>query len=362
MPRIPLLAWLAMAGRGLVLAMVLALVCTAPANAGVVTAKELAGAGFLDYEDPAGVPDDLRISASGEPTILVLGATVSAGDGCVAVAGGASCTLPAGTAGWDRPVIDTGGGDDTVVVDATQGIRVFGGAGNDHITLNAVGSAYGMEGDDVLTAAGSAALEGGPGNDTLSAGAASGISGGPGTDRIAGSSQDDVLVDAGDNGTADTIDCRGGADVTQGDASDTLTGCERNGLIDASKTKFRWRVQFGPKVTIPLRMRVSETTYYGVQAPFAECIGKACHRARFDGRLSQRIVSGGVRVKYLGRMRRGVGPGATIRAGLWFMFGDVAFSKGLEFRTRARAVPMVRKRCTVTIPPVGGHERVVPCR
>jgi len=78
MPRIPLLAWLAMAGRGLVLAMVLALVCTAPANAGVVTAKELAGAGFLDYEDPAGVPDDLRISASGEPTILVLGATVLA--------------------------------------------------------------------------------------------------------------------------------------------------------------------------------------------------------------------------------------------------------------------------------------------
>ena len=93
-------------------------------------------------------------------------------------------------------MIETGGGDDTVVVDATQGIRVFGGAGNDRLTMNGIGSAYGMEGDDVLSAAGSAALEGGPGNDTLSAGAASGISGGPGTDHIAGSAQDDVLVDA----------------------------------------------------------------------------------------------------------------------------------------------------------------------
>jgi hypothetical protein len=361
-PLVALLAWLAMAGRGLLLVMVLALVCAAPAHAGVVTAKELASAGYLEFSDPAGVPDDLHVSASGEPTVLVLGATVTAGEGCVAIAGGASCTLPAGAAAWDRPEIDTGGGDDTVVVDATQGIRVFGGAGNDRLTMNAIGSAYGMEGDDVLAATGSAALEGGPGNDTLSAGAASGISGGPGTDHIAGSAQDDVLVDAGDNGSADVIDCRGGADVTQGDASDTLTSCERNGLIDASKTKFRWRVQFGPKVTIPLRIRVNETTYYGVQAPFAECVGKACHRARFDGGMTQRIVSGGVRVKYLGRTRRGVGAGATIRAGLSFMFGDVAFSKGLEFHTRAHAVPTVRKRCTVTIPPVGGRERSVPCR
>ena len=48
--------------------------------------------------------------------------------------------------------------------------------------------------------------------------------------------------------------------------------------------------------------------------------------------------------------------------GLAFTFGDVMFSKGLEFHTRAHALPTVRKRCTVTIPPVGGHERVVPCR
>jgi hypothetical protein len=226
----------------------------------------------------------------------------------------------------------------------------------------APGKLYGMDGDDVLTSAGSAALEGGAGNDTLSAGAKAGISGGPGTDRIDGSPQDDVLVDAGDGGTHDVIACHGGADVTQGDPGDTLDGCADNALVNASKTRYRWRVLFGPRLTIPLRMRISETSYYGVQSAFAECRGVACHRARFDGIRSQRIVSGGVRVRYLGRMRRAVGPGATIRAGLTFTFGDVMFSKGLEFHTRARDLPTVRKRCTVTIPPVGGRERVIPCR
>ena len=340
----------------------MALVVAVPARAGVIEADEAAAGGYLNYSDPAGVPDDLRISASGE-TMLVLGAGVTAGSGCAPVAGGASCPLPDGAAAWDRPSIDTGGGDDNVVVDAPQGVRVFGGAGNDRLTLatTAPGSLYGMDGDDALSSAGSAALEGGAGNDTLSAGASAGISGGPGADRIDGSSQNDVLVDAG-NGGGDVIACHGGADVTQGDPGDTLDGCAGNALVDASKTKFRWRVMFGPRLTIPLRMRVSETSYYGVQAPFAECRGAACHRARFGGNLSQRIVSGGVRVRYLGRMRRAVGPGATIRAGLTFTFGDVEFSKGLEFRTRARALPTVRQRCTVTIPPLGGRERVVPCR
>jgi hypothetical protein len=341
-----------------------ALAVAAPARAGEVTVHEAAGAGYLDYSDPAGLADDLHVSASGE-TMLVMGATVTAGAGCAAVPGGASCALPAGAVAWDRPAIDSGGGDDVVVVDAPQGVRVFGGAGNDRLTLatTSPGSLYGMDGDDVLTAAGSAALEGGPGDDTLSAGAKSGISGGPGTDRITGSPQDDVLVDAADGTVGDVIACNGGADVTQADPGDTLDGCSGNALVDASKTKYRWRVMFGPRLTIPLRMRISETSYFGVvQAPFAECRGAACHHARFDGSLSQRIASGGVRVKYRGRTRRAVGAGARIRAGLTFTFGDVEFSKGLEFRTRAHALPTVRKRCTVRIPPVTGRERVVPCR
>jgi hypothetical protein len=341
----------------------MALVVAAPAHGGVVESSVAGGAGYMNYSDPAGVPDDLHVSASGE-TMLVLGATVTAGTGCAPIPGGASCGLPAGAAAWDRPSVDTGGGDDNVVVDAPQGVRVFGGTGNDRLTLatTSPGSLYGMDGDDVLTSAGSASLQGDAGNDTLSAGAKAGISGGPGTDRIDGSPQDDVLVDAGDGGTGDVIACHGGADVTLGDPGDTLDGCSGNALVDASKTKFRWRVKFGPRVTIPLRMRISYTTYYGVQAPFAECRGAACHRARFDGNLSQRIVSGGVRTRYLGRIRRAVGPGATIRAGLTFTFGDVTFSKGLEFHTRAHALPTVRKRCTVTIPPTGGRERVIPCR
>ena len=37
------------------------------------------------------------------------------------------------------------------------------------------------------------------------------------------------------------------------------------------------------------------------------------------------------------------------------------FTKGLEFRTRAGKLPTNRKRCTVTVPPLGGRTRVVPC-
>jgi hypothetical protein len=272
---------------------------------------------------------------------------------------------------WERTSIATGAGDDTVTVDVPQPMRIAGGEGNDRITFGpvATGEIYGMEGDDVLHAAGSARIEAGDGDDLVSAGAASGLSGGAGTDRLDGSPQDDVLVDAGDRGARDVITCNGGDDVTQGDATDTLQGCTRGALDKLTTVDGYWRVRNGPRLSLPTRQRVRYSEYHGkLQSPFAECIGAPCHGARFDwfGKdvRNWRIVSGGERIRLRGRWWRGVSPGAIVRVGLEFIFSDVHFTKGLEFRTRARELPTVRKRCTVAIvkpPRSTARGRVVPC-
>lgn len=338
----------------------------APARAGEVTVSDLAGGGFLQYADSAGVADTLRIFSAEERVIQVIGPTVTAGPGCVAIAGGASCTRPPSTVAWERSSIATEGGDDVVLVEAPQPMRIFGGEGNDTITFNAgtAGGLYGMDGDDVLSSAGKATLEGGPGNDRLTAGAASGLSGGPGTDSLDGSPQNDVLVDAGDGGTRDVIACRGGTDVIQGDPGDVIESCPRSALDEISKVKYRWRAYFATGLTASLRLRVRDTNYAGVQSPFARCLGAACRGARFDDPRDDgnfRVSAGGVRFKVGGRTRRGLRPGARVRAGLEFTFGDVTFTKGLEFRTRDGKLPRVTKRCTVTVPPLTGRTVTVPC-
>jgi hypothetical protein len=107
---------------------------------------------------------------------------------------------------------------------------------------------------------------------------------------------------------------------------------------------------------------VRDTNYVGLQAPFAECVGRGCAGARLESPprsvRSFRIVRGGVRHRWDGRTRRTVRAGALIRIGLWFRFGGVEFTKGLEFRTRRDALPRKRERCTVTI---RGRTRTVPC-
>ena len=100
---------------------------------------------------------------------------------------------------------------------------------------------------------------------------------------------------------------------------------------------------------------------------FADCVGAPCHGAKLGyprGLNHLRFVSGGKRVRFEGRWWRGVSPGAKVRVGFEFTFGNVRFTKGLEFRTRARALPVRRKRCTVAIlqpQRTSARAREVPC-
>ena len=336
----------------------------APAAAGTVAIEETGdGIVYVDFVDTAGVDDRVSFSSPDDRTVIATGPGVVAGRHCAPVPAGARCTQPPGTTGWERSTIVAGGGDDTIVSHAPQVYRVFGGAGNDRIAfVGVLGSIFGDTGDDTLSATGAATLEGGPGDDHLLAEGASALAGGPGTDRLDGSPENDVLVDAGDRGSRDAIACRGGTDITQGDRGDRIEGCS-GGVLDAlSKVRHHWRVFPGPGLTEPVRLWVRDTDYVGLQAPFARCIGRACAGARLDSPTrairSFRIVRGGVRHRWNGRTRRTVRPGAIIRIGLWFRFGGVEFTKGVEFRTRANAIPRKRKRCTVTI---RGRTRIVPC-
>ncbi|WP_028063993.1 calcium-binding protein [Solirubrobacter soli] len=354
--------------RVLVLAAILAMWLCAPARAGVVTLDGIDVISWLSFEDTEGVADDLRVVSPGEDTMIVLGPTVIAGKGCVPVPGGASCTHPlAGSGighGWERSRIGLGGGDDTLVVEASKPLDVDGGDGNDQISLGpgALASASGMAGDDTLVSAGAATLDGGPGNDQLSAGPGTSAAGGPGADRLTGSPGNELLVDAGDRGVRDVVVCNGGADITQVDDTDVLEGCTRSPLDDLSKVKYHWVVRFGPRLSFPTRLTVVWPDYFGdLYREFAYCVGAPCHGAKLDAGT---IVSGGKRVRYKGRWWRGVSPGALVRVGVEFTFSNVRFTKGLEFRTRARALPVRRKRCTVAIlkaPRTTGRVRVVPC-
>jgi hypothetical protein len=358
--------------RALLLAGILLLCASASARAGEVSLDGIDVTYWVTFADSAGVPDDIRIVSPAKETIVLLGPTVTAGKWCVPVPGGASCTHPTMsiTGGWGRSRIALGGADDTLRVEAPQPMDVDGGEGNDRITLGpATGvKASGMNGDDTLSTAGPAVLDGGAGNDQLSATAASSLSGGTGTDRLTGSGQNDVLVDVGDPGAQDAVACNGGVDVTQVDAGDALEGCSGASLDDLSTINYYWQVRFGPRVSFPTRMLVRWPDYSGDDYKvFAYCLGAPCHGAKLGyprGVNHLRFVSGGKRVRFEGRWWRGVSPGAIVRVGFEFTFGNVKFTKGLEFRTRARKLPVRRKRCTVTIlepQQTSGREREVPC-
>ena len=334
-----------------------------PAAAGTVSIDEGGGIVRVAFDDPAGVPDPVVFSAPDDRTVIALGPTVTAGANCVPIPGGARCVQPPGTTGWERSTIDAGGGNDTIVSRAPQVYRVFGGPGDDRLAFEGVlGAGYGETGDDALSATGGSTLEGGAGDDHLIAEGASALAGGPGSDRIDGSSENDVLVDAGDRRSRDAIACRGGADITQGDRGDRLVNCDDRVLDALSRVRHRWRVFPDRGLTEIVRMRVLQTDYPGLQAPFAECRGRACAGARLDerplGSRRYRIVRGGVRHRWNGRTRRTVRAGARITTGLWFRFGGVEFTKGVEFTTRRAAIPRKDKRCTVTI---RGRTRTVRC-
>ena len=170
--------------RVLVLAAILAVWLSAPARAGVATMDGIDVMSWMTFKDTEGVPDDLHVTSPDEDTVILLGPTVVAGKGCVPVPGGASCSHPlAGTDfghGWDLSRIDLGGGDDTVVVEATQVLAIDGGDGNDRDLARARRARLGAGPCRRRHARRRrrGKLEGGPGNDELSAGAGSSAAGG----------------------------------------------------------------------------------------------------------------------------------------------------------------------------------------
>jgi serralysin len=99
------------------------------------------------------------------------------------------------------------GGNDTLVTQVnTVHCEIFGGAGNDNLTLYSFGLADGGPGNDtIIGGGGGSEFYGGSGNDIITAFAGNGrIFGGPGNDSLNGSSGSDVLV--GGSGQ-DDLDC-----------------------------------------------------------------------------------------------------------------------------------------------------------
>jgi Ca2+-binding RTX toxin-like protein len=145
--------------------------------------------------------------------------------------------------------IDSGDGNDTIVVDASvpKPVTLRGGTGNDRLVAgSAKAFLYGDDGDDILEGgSGDDTIEGGSGNDTIRGnGGKDTIKGGSGNDQIDGGEGNDTIDgDAGNdiirggsgtnilNGGAgdDIID--GGTDddfITGGADNDTITGRRRN--------------------------------------------------------------------------------------------------------------------------------------
>ncbi len=146
-------------------------------------------------------------------------------------------------AGPGADSIDGGSGDDTIRADlATNQVspictstpggpaavdHVTGGAGNDVI--------FGGGGNDVISGgSGDDRIDGEAGRDTLHGDAgADKLRGGSGSDLVVGGSGRDVLIGGGGHdaihardGSRDTVQCGGGADVALLDARDSQSGCE----------------------------------------------------------------------------------------------------------------------------------------
>jgi len=141
-------------------------------------------------------------------------------------------------------LVNGGSGDDTILLDETNGIlpqaRVLGGAGNDDITGGSRADILsGQQGDDTLVGmAGSDVLSGGDGNDFLAGGTGDDrlngeagndfLIGGDGTDVVSGDQGDDVLLGGAGNDIFpwgpgdgnDVVEGQAGFDALQFDGSD----------------------------------------------------------------------------------------------------------------------------------------------
>jgi Ca2+-binding RTX toxin-like protein len=147
------------------------------------------------------------------------------------------------------PLVAHGDQGDDIITSTVEGI-LYGGIGNDRLTTGAAaaGHAFGEAGDDVLTAGtGGAVFFGGPGNDTLIGGTNNDeLSGNDGSDLLTGTSGNDRLTGGAGtdvlNGGAGMDRMWGGSgddiyfvDNAGGDAVNEFTG-DGNDLIASSIT------------------------------------------------------------------------------------------------------------------------------
>lgn len=130
--------------------------------------------------------------------------------------------------------IDLGtGNDSSIQTGGTDGNLVYGGPGNDNITVHGKGRAWGQDGKDTISADGEGSrVDGGAGNDLIYGGAgrqtltggdgSDTVRGGTGNDLIYGSPGNDILY--GNSGN-DTIQGNSGNDkLYGGPGKDTLSG------------------------------------------------------------------------------------------------------------------------------------------
>ncbi len=117
------------------------------------------------------------------------------------------------------PVLQTGSGDDQIIISGDGSMYIDSGAGNDTV----VGSSGN---DTILGGAGDDILLGGAGNDTINGGDGNDlINGGVGNDSISGGAGNDTIVAGTGN---DTVDGGSGYDVIElaGNVSDYTTSVE----------------------------------------------------------------------------------------------------------------------------------------
>jgi Ca2+-binding RTX toxin-like protein len=123
-------------------------------------------------------------------------------------------------------------GADWLVGSATRATCLFGGQGDDVLTIGKGGGvALGEDGADLLTGSGlDDALSGGPGPDTMAGGAGADVlRGGTGIDGFDGGPGDDLL-DSADR-RPELVVCGAGNDTAVADGADVLVGCEKRGGV-----------------------------------------------------------------------------------------------------------------------------------
>ncbi len=155
---------------------------------------------------------DTLVGGTGTDTILLVG-TVAIDDMDVtattlAIAGGGTTTIGAGSGGIERvQVVGGEGADDIDITGTPAGVTefiVYGDFGNDNVALIAAvltpATVHGGAGDDVITGGGGGdRLEGGDGSDSITGEAGNdSLLGGPSPDTIDGGAGSD-LVDGGDD-------------------------------------------------------------------------------------------------------------------------------------------------------------------